>query len=221
MTRRYIRCAVAILASAAVAACAGRSPERAEALGDHYLSVEQYDRAAENYAFVVNEWPWRYEAHLGLGKALIGSGHADQARTHLEIAYTQRPNDPEAVETLAEAMFQSGDKAGMSRFLSKRAQERQTVEDWMRFGRFAQRAGDLDDARRAYLNAAKLDKGMTVEPQLALADLYEEAGDRENALRRLRMALFLAPQNAAINERIRAFGETPGLTYALQPEEAE
>ena len=60
---------------------------------------------------------------------------------------------------------------------------------------------------------------MKVEPRLALED--EEAGDRENARRRRRMARFLAPQNAAINERIRALGETPGLTFAIQPEEAE
>ncbi|MBL0921220.1 MAG: tetratricopeptide repeat protein [Phycisphaerales bacterium] len=221
MIRPVFAVAALVVVAAFLSGCAGRTPERAEASGLHYLKVGQYERAVSDFEYAVDKEPGRFYSRLGLGEALIGAGRPDAARSHLEVAYTLRPNDSEAVEALARAMLESGDKNAMSKFLNGLASRQQRVEDWMRYGRFSRAAGDMDEARRAFLTAAKLDKGMTVEPQVALADLYEEVGDRENALRRLRMALFLAPESDELKARVRAMGETPGPTFAMRPEEAE
>lgn len=217
------RIAVAALAVSCLflGACAERTPERAEANGLHYLKVQQYDRAVADLSYAVDKEPGRFTSRLGLGEALIGAGKPDAARTQLEVAYTLRPNDTEAIDALATAMLESGDKNAMSKFLKGLATRNQTVDSWMRYGRFSQMAGDFDEARTAYINAAKLDKGQTIEPQLALAYLYEEAGDLDNALLRLRMALFLAPESEEIQEKIRFLGGTPGPTFVLVPLEAQ
>jgi tetratricopeptide (TPR) repeat protein len=221
MIRRLSVCAGIAAIAVFFAGCAGRTPERAEASGIHYLKVHQYEQAVSDFEYAVDKEPGRFVSRLGLGEALIGAGRSDEARAHLEVAYTLRPNDPDATEALARAMLESGDKNAMSKFLNGLASQRQLVSDWMRYGRFSQEAGDMDEARRAFLTAAKLDKGMTVDPQLALAGLYEQVGDRENAITRLRMALYLAPENDEIKEKVRSMGETPGPTFAMPPAEAE
>ena len=40
------------------------------------------------------------------------------------------------------------------------------------------------------------------------------------AVERLRMALYLAPTNSGIQDRIRTLGQIPGPTFAVQPLEA-
>lgn len=208
----------------ALSGCA--SPEEAsptpyaEEMGDFYLRSGRYAEAAEEYGSVIERRPGRFESRVGMGEAMLGLGRPVEAREHFEVAYSVRPNDDGVAELLAQSMLDQGDVTGMNRFLDQRAQDRQRVGDWMRFGRFNLAAGDYDEAERGFRTAARLDAGQSLDCQMALADLYAVAGDREKEIERLRMALFLAPRNAEIRDRLERLGETPGPTLALEPVEA-
>ena len=52
-----------------------------------------------------------------------------------------------------------------------------------------------------------------------MADFYHTIGDRSSELRRLRMALWCAPNSNEIKTRIRGLGEIPGPSIALRPDE--
>ena len=89
----------------------------------------------------------------------------------------------------------------------------------LRLGQFASRVGHADEALTALKTAARLDAGKSVEPQLALASFYGSVNDKPNEIRRLRMASWIAPANIQAAARLRALGEIPGPSQAIQPEE--
>lgn len=179
----------------------------------------QYDTAAAKYQQALEQSPGRVHSRVGLGRVQLEMNQPREARRNLELALAARPDDPEILDLLAEAMVKSGDDAAMYRLLRGRAEQRNTVADWMRLGKFAAKAGDADVAENALTTAATLDRGQHAEPQVALADFYESIGAEDKALNRLRMALYLDPANVELQDRIRAMGETPGPTFALQPVE--
>ncbi|MGP1273668.1 MAG: tetratricopeptide repeat protein [Phycisphaerales bacterium] len=182
---------------------------------------QQYDTAAAKYRQALEQSPGRVHSRVGLGKTLLKMDQPREARRNLELALAARPDDAEILDLLAESMVRSGDNEAMYRLLRGRAEQRNAVADWMRLGKFAAQAGDADVAENALMTAATLDRGQNPEPQIALADFYESIGAEEQALRRLRMALYLEPGDLALQDRIRAMGETPGPTFALQPVEQQ
>ena len=189
--------------------------------GDRALERQNFDKAQTDYAEAVARDPGDYRHRVGLGRAFMGQGQYDEAREQFELAYATRPDDPEVLELLADSMLAAGDNAALYDLLHTRAEARQTAEAWFLLGRYMVQAGDIDVAERALLTAARMDNGQTAEVQLALADFYESVGDREKALERLRMALYLDPQNEALMLRIREYGEVPGPSFALQPSEQD
>lgn len=188
--------------------------------GDRAFARGEYTQAAVEYAAVVDRMPSDWRARVDLAKTLLVQEKPVAAREHLEVAHNIQPRDEEVVDLLAQAMLESDDEASLFSFLHHRTRSRRTVGEFMRLGFFAERAGDVDEAERAYLTAARLDGGLTVEPQVALADLYAHSGDEEAAIRRLRMASYIEPENPQIRERLRALGMVPGPTLALEPDEA-
>jgi cytochrome c-type biogenesis protein CcmH/NrfG len=109
----------------------------------------------------------------------------------------------------------------LHKFLRGLAQDRGGVSDWVRLGRFTARMGDADGAEAALTTAATMDRGQTIEPQLALANLYRSIGATEREKERLRMALYLDPKNEAVMQRLRELGEIPGPSLVLQPTEQD
>lgn len=211
-----------VLSAASLIALSGCAPVSVIALEEQAAraaSREQYETAAERYQQALDRSPGRVTSRVGLGRMMLELDRPAEARRQFELALAARPDDPEILDLLAESQVRSGDPQAMYRLLRGRAEQRNAVADWMRLGRFASMAGDADVAENALLTAARLDRGRTPAPQLALADLYEALGDDSKALTRLRMALFLDLANVEIQDRIRAFGETPGPTFALQPAE--
>lgn len=220
MTRTR-RTATLILAALALGACSGpRAIHMVEASGQHAYDFGHYQKAADEFAEVVERRPGNWQARVNLAKAQMKLGEPAAARENLEVAFAVKPENEEVLNLLAEAMLASGDVGDMTIELRQRAQETNSVGDWMRLGIFLQRAGDFDGAEEALLTAARLDGGKSVQPQMALASLYREAGDDAAALKRLRMALYIDPTNQKIQEAIRAYGQIPGPTYALVPDES-
>jgi tetratricopeptide (TPR) repeat protein len=188
--------------------------------GDDALASADYTLAAAEYREAVSRRPAEWEARLGLSKALLALDRADEAREQAELVYSVRPNDPQAVEVLAQSMLESGDAAGMEALLSGRANETNSPDDWLLLGQLLAMAGDADAAEVALLTAATIDQGQSLKYQRALADFYLAVGDNAQALTRYRMALYLDPADEPTREAIRALGEIPGPTLALPPREA-
>jgi cytochrome c-type biogenesis protein CcmH/NrfG len=109
---------------------------------------------------------------------------------------------------MVEAMVAANKKDELFRILRANANDRNTVEDWLRLGRASMKMGDSDTAQTALLTAARVDKGQNAEPQIALVDLYRQLGRTRDAEARLRMAYFRAPQSTAVIQRQREMGNT-------------
>jgi Flp pilus assembly protein TadD len=210
-----------LLAPVVLAGCQQRALHMVEASGERAMERGDFKTAADEYSEVIERRPGRWTARVELAKALLAMEMPAEARENLEVAYTVEPENEEVLNLLAEAMLESGDVGAMTTELRQRARTRNTVGDWMRLGIFLQRAGDLDGAEQALLTAARIDGGRSAPPQMALASLYREAGDEASALRRLRMALYVEPGSEKVQQAIRSYGEIPGPTYVLVPEERE
>ena len=104
---------------------------------------------------------------------------------------------------------------------SQRTIDRGRMQDFMTLADYSLKEGDLDEAQRAYLTAAKIDGGMSSRPHLELARLYLKIGDRKRARERLGMAYYADPKDPEVIEEIRKSGETPGPTFAVVPPELE
>ncbi|MEQ9616969.1 MAG: tetratricopeptide repeat protein [Phycisphaerales bacterium] len=206
-----------------VAACATTDEPRAiyiiEEAGDRAYEQGQYSLAASEFSEVVERRPGKLSARVALGKALLKTNQAELAREHLNAAYTIDSNNEEVIELLALSMLETGDTARLTGFLRDRADDRNDAESWMRLGRYLAAAGDDDEAERALLEAARLDNGFSVGPQLELAQFYQSIGNSAEATRRYRMALYVEPQNEMARAALRAMGHVPGPTFALEPDE--
>lgn len=187
--------------------------------GDKAFAREQFEVARADYQEVVERAPNDWEYRVKLADTLMLVGEPKLAQEQYAVVHGIRPHDDEIVEKFAESMFESGDHDRLISFLQRRAEDTQTVGDYLRLGWYAIETGDADLAQRALLTAARLDGGRTVEPQLALAEFYLAAGDEREAMRRLRMALGVDPENELVKSRIRALGEIPGPSFALTPDE--
>jgi tetratricopeptide (TPR) repeat protein len=220
-TRGVLVRVVGLCAAALVSGCtAERTLPAVRDSGDRAYMKGDYARAEADYREVVTREPGDWKARQNLGKTLMILDRPREAREHLAVAQNVRPDDGETIELLAQAMLESGDRDGMFRLLRSRAEERRTVEDYQRFGRFASKAGDNDEAERAFLTAARFDGGRSFEVQKSLGDFYQSIGAEEKALKRYRMALYLKPDDKDVADRIRALGKVPGPSYVLRPEEA-
>jgi len=188
--------------------------------GDRAYDAGNYPEAQKNYEEFVLRKPGDAPVECAYAKSLIKNGQASKAIEHATIAYDQQPSNEEFGDTLAEAYYASGRTEELFKFLRGNVDGRGTVSDHIRLGKFLARTGDADGAELSLITAAKLDAGRNSAPQLALADFYKSIKDKNNEKKRLRMALYLDPENKAITQRLRELGEIPGPSMRLKPEEA-
>ena len=188
---------------------------RADA-NSHYFNGRFEQALAYNREFVDRK-PSDAQGQYELGRTLMALNRYGDARQHLTVAYDLEPRNETYVEALAESMFRAGDAESLYAFLRRRVSENGRVEDHLRLGRFSHRLGNADEAHRAYLNAAEVDGGRTVEPQRTLAEFYRAIGDKEREVERLRMVLFFEPNDPQASARLRELGHVPGPSFALPP----
>lgn len=197
----------------------GRSDLAIREKGDLEFHRGNYEVARVQYLEYSKLRPGRHDVLHNLGICALETGRTDEALHFLRLSYDLEPQTTAYVDALAEAMYRAGKYDELYELLRERTRQPGGVEDFLRLGEYAERMGDPDEAENALRTAAKLDRGKTVAPQLALARFYQNMGDAEMELLRLRMALFLAPDNQDVSERIRLLGHIPGPTFRIAPEE--
>jgi Tfp pilus assembly protein PilF len=199
--------------------CAQKNDADLRRRGDHYLQAGQYGQAAEEYAAYLQLKPGEDDVRGNYGRALLKTGRAAEAAEQLQIAYTQNPEDDQVLDALTEALLASNQPDALFRLLKSNASDRGRVADFLRLGRASLKVGDTDTAYVAFTQAAKVDKGQTVEAQLGMVDYYLSVRDPANATRRLRMAYFISQHDPEVQARIRLLKPVIGPTFAAVPEE--
>ncbi len=197
--------------------CGARPIESVRDRADFQFDHQQYPEAASEYTEIVDRDPGDWQAQYRLGLCELELGNADRARTALEIAYANRPDNREVVDALAEAMLRQPDEPALFELLTQRTRTQQTVYAWMRLGRYAAELGDADTALAGFETAIEIDAGRTVEPYVQSALFSRQLGDLDAALRRLRQAYTIDPEDPRVDKQLRELGEVPGPTLGLPP----
>jgi len=196
---------------------APRPAESIRANGDYLFERGDYAAAAAEYRLITERYPGDWEAHYMLGRATAATDELAESRRALEIAHTARPRDQAVADALAETMFLQGDKNNLYAFLRNRATETQSVPVHLQMARYAQELGDPDSARTALDVAIEIDQGRSALPYVKSADFAESLGDMELAVRRLRQAHGINPEDRQVLQRLIDLGEIPGPTLGLPP----
>jgi len=216
---RVAACAALVALACAAWGCAQKNAADLRRRGDHFLETGQYAQAVEEYHAYLERKPGEDDIRANYGRALLKVGRTAEAVEQLQIAYTQNPEDEAALDSLTEALLAANQPDTLFRLLRANAADRGRVSDWLRLGRASLRVGDTDTAHLGFTTAAKVDKGKTAAAQLGLVDYYLATNDSASALRRLRMAYFLAPLDPEVQARIRLLKPVTGPTFALAPDE--
>ncbi|MHC4948638.1 MAG: tetratricopeptide repeat protein [Planctomycetota bacterium] len=207
---------VLVIPVAVLAACSTPAPvEPARVDADRAFARGAYAEAEVAYGKVADRYPGDWRAQYRRGVCLLKLDRPAEARRALEIAHTRRPKDEQVSDALAEAIFRQGDASRLFAFVHERAESTQTVDAWLRMGRYAAELGDPDSAKMAFETAIVIDDGQTVYPYLEAAAFAERIGDMELAVRRLRQAYGVDPRDPEVRRRLEALGEVPGPTVAL------
>ena len=223
-TRPKTRCITVWLSTALTAVVlAGCASEPSDITyrrrGDEAFSQGRFEDARVPYIKYNEMRPGRAEVYYKLGICDARTGRITEAVQNLRIASDMDPENVQYVEAFAQALFDAGEHEDVYELLRWRTEQPGLSEDYIRLGRFAAMMGDADVAELAFKTAAKIDQGLTVAPQLALADFYRSIGDAEQELLRLKMALFIDTNHEAVNGRIRELGFIPGPTFHVTPAE--
>ncbi len=180
--------------------------------GDNALARQDADRALEDAQEYVDRAPERIDGRVLLGRALLMNGRTDEACEQLWIARSLNTADDQNLDYLCQALYADGQQDDLYRVVRERIVDRGSVEDYFRLAHWAQRFGDMDEAQRALLTAARLDAGTTVAPQLRLARFHLDTGNPADAIQRYRMAYWIDPDDELVLTGIRDMGEIPGPT---------
>ncbi|MBG83657.1 MAG: hypothetical protein CMJ40_03810 [Phycisphaerae bacterium] len=197
----------------AVSGCNNRVPAESLAKRAHFnYWAGNWSIAQEQYAQLVDRVPdnWKYQFHLG--SAALHNDDLDIARSSLSIAETLRPQDGRIASELAETMYRQDDRDALFTFLVDRAESTQRSDDWLMLARYSLDLDDPDMARLAIQEALVLDVSDSAEPYIVSAQLSERVGDIDGALKSLKIAWTLEPDNEKVQTMIRDLGEVPGPT---------
>jgi len=208
----------------------------------HALREKRYDEAQAMFEDCVTREPGDMKSHYYLGMLYLE--HAKNpytARRHLEQAYEIRrmkveaefaprpgtsetavpwPTRVQIADGVAEALYQQDARPQLLAWMRESIESFGDLGDYMRFGKYLYKMHDPDGAVEAYRTACRIAGAEDERPYVALAEIFDEVGDREAGLIEWRKAYFIRPSKE-IAEAIRAHGTIPGPTIALDPTEAQ
>lgn len=212
-----------VLALALAAGCETTNPELRNRGQAAYLTGN-YERSLDFYGQAVRQDPTDVQAQFGLGRAHLSLEQPRDALLALEEARALAGDDSELridiFDGIAEALYQLDRHDRLHTFLRNSAARYGATADYLRQGEYLVRIGDMDGAEQAYRRGAHFAPDGEVEPFLALARFYENVNDVERAVRALRWAYYVDPNDGEVNERLRDHGWVPGPTVAEEPPRA-
>jgi len=170
--------------------------------GDALATGGDYASALVEYKEYVERKPDDVKVRAKLADAYMKTDQPSMAREQWFQCMRVQPDNDDYLDGYAESLYATGQREELIEFLTVQTRERGGPRDYMRQGKISARLGNVDEAQNALLTAAKLDGGRTIGPQLALADFYRSLNDSQNEVARLRMALYLEPNNQAIKDRL-------------------
>lgn len=222
MPRLFARSALAAIAGlsliGSLSGCT-RTLSACEEAGDDHFERKDYDAAAKDYEEYLDRSPGNAFIRSKLAETYRAQGKTGMAAQHAQVAQAMRVEDDQIFASTARALYDDKRYEELNKLLRQRTVDRGRMADYILLADYSLKLGDLDEAQRAYLTAAKVDGGQHVEPYLALGRLYHQIGDQRRARERLGMAYFIDPKNGEVIQAIKDLGEVPGPTFAIAPPE--
>jgi tetratricopeptide (TPR) repeat protein len=220
MNRTAPTIVAALLAAQAIVGCSSTPPiESTTATAQHYIDFNQCREAADLIKPVVDKWPGEWQAQLIYGRAELCLGDLPEARHALEAANARNPSNMDVVFALADCMERQKDIPELYLLLRNAGAEFRSVEAYVKLAAIAGSVGDIDSQKTALLAAIELDEGYgqkrIISPYLQMAILQEKLGDQAEALRRLRQAYGVNPDDPRVQSMLLARGQVLGPTLAL------
>jgi len=217
MKRRH-PIAAALIATIVAGGCTTTRPaESMRDEGDRLFKLGEYAAAAAEYQHIVDRYPGDWQAQYKLGLSRLELDQPAAARSALEVAHARRPSVVAVSDALAEALYREGQEAQLFQFLRERVTATESTHAYLRLAKYSLRMDDPDSAEWAIDRAIERASVSDVDPYLAAASLAERVGDRADAVRRLRQAYGIDPDDERVASRLRDLGEIPGPSIALPP----
>lgn len=188
-----------------------------EEKADHEFDYHRWKTAAEYYGEIVERDPGNRTAQLRYGQSLMKCGEYSKAEGPLLTAHALDPRDDDAVVALSEVMFELGEHAELFAMLRDRAHDNRSSSMWLLVVDYSERLDDYDSALEAVRNACAVDAGEDARPYYRAALLLGRIGQADEAIRRLRQAYGIDPNDEAVNALLVEYGEIPGPTLGLAP----
>jgi len=212
--------AFALPAALFLAACQGPPPTDSTVKdADFLLLHDRCQEAADLITPVVAANPGSWGAQYAYGRAMLCMNDLKEARHALEIAVARNPNNLDVVFALAECMEKQGDTGKIYLLLRNAGAELRSPQAYVRLAEIAENINDLDSAKQALESAIEFDQGYdlktSTEPYYQMALLQIKLGNQPEALRRLRQAYAINPQDPRVVAELQKNGQVLGPTLGL------
>jgi tetratricopeptide (TPR) repeat protein len=212
--------ALAAPAALLLAACQGPPPtDSTVQKADFLLKHDRCQEAADMIRPVVEANPGSWGAQYAFGRAMVCLGDLKEGRHALEVAVARNPNDLDVVFALADCMERQNDIPQIYLLLRNTGAELRSPEAYCRLATIAEKTNDLDSAKQALESAIEFDQGYDItkstEPYWRMAMLQEKLGNEDEALRRLRQAYGINPEDPRVIQALQQRGQVLGPTLGL------
>lgn len=184
---------------------------------NHEFDYHRWEKSSEYYGEIVQRDPSDGEAQFRYGVSLMHQKQYAKAESALLTAHALDPRNDEIVFALAKALHHQGEHAKLFAMLRNRAHDNRSVTTWLVVVDYSEELDDYDSALEAVTNACAVETGDTAEPYYRAAVLLGKIGRSEDAIRRLRQAYAVEPDNEQVNMLLVEYGEIPGPTLGLAP----
>ena len=188
-----------------------------EQKAEHEYDYKRWEKASEYYAEIVDRDPGNKKAQFQYGVSLMNSGAYSKAEGALLTAHALDPGNDDIVIALAEVMDHLGEHTKLFAMLKDRAGDNRSSAIWMVVVDYSEKRDDYDSALEAVRNACAVDNGQDARPYYRAAVLLGKIGQSDEAIRRLRQAYAIDPDNEEVNALLVEYGEVPGPTLGLAP----
>ncbi len=201
--------------------------EQAMRRGTNFAWDKQWDKAIAEYRRAVSEFPEEAPAYVALGQALVQAGRVGDALEVYQRAARLTPDDPSAVARVAELQEQLGDVAGAARTWLHAADlhlRRKAVDSAVIVWQHLEKVAPDNESAHERLAKAYTGMGQTrkaVREYLALAAIYQQKDQEEQATAVCQSALELDPRNSAVLTAIEALQHGHLLSELIKQEPTE